>query len=216
MSRPIVIVGAGGHARVLADALIVSGAVVVGFVDSNPSLRGGTALSLPVLGDDTWLDRPEYAECALVNGIGGVGDARGASPRRIVQERLEERGRTFVGVHHPQATVSRFAMIGDAVQLLARCVVQSGCEIGKGCIVNTGAIVEHDCRIGAFTHCAPGSLICGDVSVGENSYVGAGAVVRQGVCLEGATVVGAGAVVLRSFAGRGPLVGVPAKDRGTG
>lgn len=215
MTRSLLIVGAGGHARVTADALLAAGQTVRGFIDNGASGRDGwTIFGLPVLDEDAVLAQAVYRQCDLVNGIGGVGEARETPLRRMVQERLEVEGWRFVGVRHPSAIVSQFAKIHATAQLFAASVVQSGVEVGRGCIVNTGAIVEHDCRIGAFTHCAPGSLICGSVMVEENSHIGAGAVVRQGLALGGGVVVGAGSVVVRSHSGRGPLIGCPARDRG--
>lgn len=215
MTRSLLIVGSGGHAKVTADALLAAGETVRGFVDTDLSRHDGRNIfGLPVLGEDIVLEQAAYLKCDLVNGIGGVGEARDIPLRRLVQERLEARGRRFVGVRHPSAIVSRFAEIHATAQLFARSVIQPGAEVGRGCIVNTGATVEHDCRVGEFTHCAPGSLVCGDVILDENSHIGAGAVVRQGLRLEGGVVVGAGSVVIHSYTGRGPLVGVPARDLG--
>ena len=213
MTGPLVVIGAGGHARVTADALLASGQAVAGFIDADPKLHGTVILGLSVLGGEDLLMRPPFADSVLVNGIGGTGVGGAPSLRRYVQERLERAGRTFAGVRHPASIVSPFAAINATAQLFAASVVQLGARIGKGCIVNTGAIIEHDCDVGGFTHCAPGSLVCGDVRLGEDSHVGAGAVIRQGVRLGGGTVVGAGAVVVRDYEGRGPLCGVPAGEK---
>lgn len=215
MIRSLLIVGAGAHARVTADALLAAGKRVLGFIESDVSwVDGQTIFGLPVLGEDAVMAQADYRDCDLVNGIGGVGEARETPLRRVVQERLEAHGRRFTGVRHPSAVVSRFAKIHAAAQFFAASVVQPGAEVAKGSIINTGAVVEHDCRIGAFSHCAPGSLLCGDVMVDENSHIGAGAVVRQGLRLEGGVIVGAGSVVVSSHRGRGPLIGVPARDGG--
>lgn len=209
--RPVIVVGAGGHARVVADALQASGCVVPGFVD--PFIAPGTLVAgLPVLGNDAWLKTDGGYD--LANGVGGTGEASVRGRRRALQERLEAAGFSFVPVRHPSALVSPGADIGPGVQLMARCVIQTGVRIGAGAIINTGAIVEHGCQIGAFSHCATGAILCGDVSIGNDAHIGAGAVVRQGVALERGVVVGAGAVVLRSEPGNGPLLGVPAKRRG--
>lgn len=211
--RPVIVVGAGGHGQVVAEALQAAGRLVLGFVD--PVVAAGVELAgLPVLGDDGWLTGEGDYE--LANGLGGTGAGAGQGRRRAVQARLEAAGFRFAHVRHPSAVVSPHAEIGPGVQLLARCVVQTGARIGAGGIVNTGAIVEHGCRIGAFSHCASGSILCGDVTVGEGAHIGAGAVVRQGVALEDGVVVGAGAVVLGPGTGRGALVGVPARRRGQG
>jgi sugar O-acyltransferase (sialic acid O-acetyltransferase NeuD family) len=214
MTAPIIIVGAGGHAKVVADALLAAGRTVVGFVDPAIELQGTLLLGLPVLGDDDALFEPVHADCELVNGIGSVGAKGDRLWRRSIQERLEAQGRSFTGVRHPSAIVSPFAEVDPTAQLLARSVVQAGARIGRGVIINTGVIVEHDCQIGVFCHCAPGALLSGMIHLGENMHIGAGAVVMQGLQLTGGGVVAAGAVVIRSYDGGGPLVGVPATDRG--
>lgn len=206
MSAPEIIVGAGGHGRVLADALRLEGRKVAGFVDPEGDPAG---LPLPLLGGDAALD--DWPDCGLVNGIGGPA---GSDLRRRVQRRLEAGGRCFSGVRHPSAIVAATAEIDPTVQLLARTVVQPGARLEAGVIVNTGAIVEHDCVIGAFSHCAPGSILCGGVTVGEDCHIGAGAVIREGVRLGDRIVVGAGAVVVRDCPDAGAvLLGAPARRR---
>jgi len=212
-TRPVVIVGAGGHGQVVADALQAAGRRVLGYVE--PTLpAGATVAGLPVLGDDDWLSLDGGYD--LANGLGGTGAAAERGRRRAVQARLEAAGFRFVEVRHPAAVISPAAQLGPGVQLLARSVVQTGARLGAGVIVNTGAVVEHGCRVGDFSHCATGAILCGDVVLGEDVHVGAGAVLRQGVALEDGAVVGAGAVVLEPGAGPGPLVGVPARRRGQG
>jgi sugar O-acyltransferase (sialic acid O-acetyltransferase NeuD family) len=210
MRPPILIVGAGGHAAVVADALLACGERVLGFTDADPAKHGHTLCGLPVLGGDDALGAHSPGELMLVNGLGGVNDT---TARRTVQRRLEAAGWHFAGVRHPTAIVSPFAQVGDGVQLLAASVVQAGARIGAGCIVNTAAIVEHDVVLGAWVHLAPRAVVCGDVAIGPHSHVGAGAVVRQGIRLGEGSMVGAGAVVVKDFAGGGLLVGVPARRR---
>jgi sugar O-acyltransferase (sialic acid O-acetyltransferase NeuD family) len=211
MKLPIIIIGAGGHAGVVADALLAADEQVLGFTDADPSLHGRMRCGLPVLGDDRALGAHTPRTLALANGIGGVGERRAGSMRRDLQLRLSERGWQFVGVRHPSAIVSRFARIGPDVQLLAASVVQAGADIGPGCIVNTAAVVEHDVSLGAWVHLAPRALVCGDATIGSCSHIGAGAVVRQGLRLGEGTLVGAGAVVVKNFADGCMLVGVPAQ-----
>ncbi|HYD28119.1 NeuD/PglB/VioB family sugar acetyltransferase [Brevundimonas sp.] len=209
-ARPVVVVGAGGHGQVLADALQATGKSVLGYVEPRAPIATLVA-GLPVLGGDDWLTLDGGYD--LVNGLGGAGGTEGRGRRRAVQQVLETAGFRFIGVRHPSALVSPAARIEPDAQLLARCVVQTGACIGAGVIINTGAIIEHGCRVGAFSHCATGAILCGDVAVGEDSHIGAGAVIRQGVALESGVIVGAGAVVLGGEPGDGPLLGVPARRR---
>jgi sugar O-acyltransferase (sialic acid O-acetyltransferase NeuD family) len=204
----IIIIGAGGHATVVADALLAAGQQVLGFVDNDATLQGQSVCGMPVLGDDTALASFGTINVWLANGIGGT---RGEGVRAEVQRRLEGAGWRFVTVRHPTAVASPFAQLGPGVQLMAHSVVQPGAYIGAGCIVNSAAVVEHDVQLGPYVHVACNATLCGGVSVGAGSHVGAAAVVRQGVRLGDATVVGAGAVVVNDFPGGGTLVGVPAR-----
>jgi sugar O-acyltransferase (sialic acid O-acetyltransferase NeuD family) len=204
----IIIIGTGGHAAVVADALLAAGQCVLGFVDKEVMQPGQHLYGLPVMGDDTALEGHDATKVRLANGIGGT---RGEGLRAAVQRRLEAEGWQFVTVRHPSATVSPFAKLGTGVQLMAHSVVQPGARIGRGCIVNSAAVIEHDVQLGEFVHVACNATLCGGVSVGARSHIGAAAVVRQGVQLGVATVVGAGAAVVSDFAGSGTLVGVPAR-----
>jgi sugar O-acyltransferase (sialic acid O-acetyltransferase NeuD family) len=211
MTLPVIIVGAGGHGVVVADALLAAGVRVLGFTDADPSRHGLTLCGLPVLGDDQVLHSHTPESVQLSNGIGGIGSRGGEPLRRSVQQRLTAIGWTFVSVRHPSAVVSPFAHVGAGAQLFAACVVQPRAHVGEGCIVNTAAVVEHDVTLGPFVHVAPRALVCGGASVGMNCHLGAGSVVRESLRLGADTVVGAGAAVIRDFGGGGVLVGVPAR-----
>ena len=210
--KPGLIIGTGGHAKVLADALLASGRQVLGFTAKKTWNGEPTELlpGLKVLGTDAVLRDYAVEDVELVNGLGGV-DCSGL--RRRLQERLEANGWHFSGVRHPAALVSPFTYVSAGVQLLAACVVQAGARIGTGSIVNTAAVVEHDSVLDEYVHVAPRAIICGATHVGCNSHVGAGAIVRQGLQLGPDTLVGVGAVVVKDFGGRGTLVGIPARQR---
>lgn len=210
MTQSVIIVGAGGHASVLADALLSAGALLIGFTDANESRRGATVCGVPVLGDDTILHDYDPQLVVLANGIGTTGSVRDAL-RREVQSRMTAAGWRFATVLHPSALVSRFATVASGAQLFSNSVVQAGAAIGNAAIVNTAAVVEHDATIGDWTHVASGAVVCGSVTIGQRCFIGAGAVVRQGVRLADDTVVGAGAVVVQHATTGGTLVGVPAR-----
>jgi sugar O-acyltransferase (sialic acid O-acetyltransferase NeuD family) len=207
----IIIVGAGGHATVVADALLARGMKVLGFTDADSTRHSRELCGLPVLGDDAALERYNRADVKLANGIGSAGSSAARQIRRAAQVRLAERGWQFTTVLHPDSVISRFASVGVGAQVFAGAVIQAGARVEEGCIINTGAIVEHDATIGRFSHVAPRAVVCGDVTIGENSHVGAGAVIRQGLTLGAETCVGLGAVVVRDCEGQCVLVGVPAK-----
>ncbi|MDM4767509.1 acetyltransferase [Pelomonas sp. SE-A7] len=211
MSQPaVIVIGAGGHAAVVGDALLAGGARLLGFTDMNSAVHGSTLCGRPVLGGDEVLNEYDPAEVMLANGLGSLGH-EDRPLRQRVQEALEARGWRFCRVVHPAAIVSPFAQLASSAQVLAGAVVQPRASVGVGVIVNTRAVVEHDVRLGDWCHVAPGAVVCGDVSLGAGSHVGAGAVVRQGVKLGEQVLVGAGATVVGNFAGPCVLTGVPAR-----
>jgi sugar O-acyltransferase (sialic acid O-acetyltransferase NeuD family) len=207
---PVIVVGAGGHGIVVADALLAAGREVLGFVDRDPTRHGAPLLGRPVFGDDAALAAHDPRRVELANGIGGAGGSTAAGLRQRVQHALECAGWRFAGVCHPAAIVSPHAHVDAGAQVLAGAVVQPLASVEAGAIVNTRAVVEHHCRVGAYAHVATGAVLCGDVSVGAGAHVGAGAVVKNGVTLGAGVVVGAGAAVLRDVAS-GTVVGVPAR-----
>lgn len=208
--RSVIVIGAGGHARVVADALMCAGANVLGFTDTDAALWGRTLLGLPVLGGDEVLNRYSLRDVLLANGIGGV-DNRAPSLRQRIQERLRAAGWRFTGVVHPRAILSSHAILGEGVQLLAGSIVECGSVLGDGVIVNSGSIVEHDVRIGEWSHLAPGAIVCGDVRLGRFCHVGAGATVRQGLTMGDGCLIGLGAAAVKDVPSAAVLIGVPAR-----
>jgi sugar O-acyltransferase (sialic acid O-acetyltransferase NeuD family) len=210
VTRPVVVVGAGGHGVVVAAALRAAGCEVIGFVDSDPAKRGATHGNLSVLGDDAVLRRYSPGAVQLANGIGST---RSTARRRDVFVRFTSEGWSFVTVVHPKAVVSEWARLEAGAQVMAGAVVQPGAVIGVNAIVNTAAVVDHDCVIEAHCHIAPGATLSGGVHVGEMSHVGTGATIIEGRRLGAGTLVGAGAVVVRDSRAGETLMGVPATAR---
>lgn len=208
MSVPVIVIGAGGHARVVADALRGAGSEVLGFVDADWGRHGAQLDGLMVLGGDEMLATYRSANVLLANGIGSIGIP---TRRRAVHEALAADGWRFTTVIHPRATVSPHARLEEGAQVMAGAVVQPGAVIGVGCIVNTGSVVDHDCVLGAHCHVAPGATLSGEVHLGAECHVGTGAVVVQSIRLGARTLIGAGAVVVRDHPGAATLVGVPAQ-----
>ena len=203
MTATVIIIGAGGHARVLLDALQLSGCKVLGFVDPAFTKGAQGPGGLPVLGGDEVLKDYSMSAVQLVNGIGSIGPTmlRGA-----VYRRGKEAGFSFARVVHPAAVVSASATLGEGVQIMAGCIVQSGAEIGANSIVNTRASVDHDCKIGETVHIAPGVTLSGNVRVGDRAHIGTGAVVIQGISIGADSLVAAGAVVYRDVPEAGRLI----------
>jgi len=213
MSYSIVVIGAGGHAAVVADALLSSGKRVLGYTDRDATRVPAILLGFPVLGTDAILSKYTKEDVRLANGLGDVRDDAGRLARQNMHSFFTNAGWSFESVRHPTAIISPSARVSGSAQVMAGAIVQAGADIGDGCIINSGAIVEHDCRIGDWTHVAPGAVVCGGVSVGPESHIGAAAVVRQSVHLGQRTYIGAGAVVIRDYYDGGILVGNPAMAR---
>ena len=202
--------GAGGHARVVMEAISLAGThEVVGLLDPDPARRGTDVAGVPVLGDDGLLGhlgrwRVEALFCA-------IGSVRDTTVRRSAHERAASFGLPFVSVVHSQAVVSPTAHVGDGAAILAAAVVGAGAKLGLNVIVNTGAIVDHDCEVGSHAHIATGARLGGAVRVGEGAHVGIGASVLQGLSIGARATIGAGAVVIHNVDDDATVVGVPAR-----
>lgn len=208
-SKNIVVVGGGGHAGVVAEAALLSGWAISGYLSPSPS---GSFQYGPWLGrDDDLDDKLQEDEFSLALGLGFV-DESGAKMRRSVLDNLpEDRLATVI---HPQALIAPSANLGAGAFLAAGSIIGTNSTVGPGTLINTGVIVDHDCQIAANVHVATGARITGSVSVDENSLVGAGAVLRQGIRVGKNCVLGAGAVVLSDIADGSMVFGNPAKSKG--
>lgn len=206
--RPVIVVGAGGHARVLIDALQRAGAHIAFATDADPSKQGQTLLGVVVRGGDEAIAAHGRDQVLLAIGVGSMGND---VTRRAIFEWFETRGYRFATVVHPAATIARDVTLLDGAQVMAGAVVQTGTWIGRNAILNTRAGVDHDCRIGDHAHIAPGATICGGVELGEGAFVGAGACVIQAVRIGAGSVIGAGAVVVRDVPAGARVMGVPAR-----
>jgi UDP-perosamine 4-acetyltransferase len=208
--RLCVIVGGGGHARVVLDALRAAQAAASYVVlDADAGRVGHELDGVPIVGGDERLN--EYArrdDAAFVVGVGSAGDSRA---RRRLFELACAHGLRPLACVHPTAVWSAAATIGDGVQLLAGCIVGPGAVLGANCLVNSGAIVEHDCRVGDHVHVAIGACLAGGVDVGPGAHIGAGAVVIEQTHIGAGAIVGAGAVVLSDVPPNVVAAGVPAR-----
>jgi sugar O-acyltransferase (sialic acid O-acetyltransferase NeuD family) len=213
LEMPVIVIGGGGHAKVLVSALLLRERSVLGFVDLNLELP--PLLGVRHLGDDSAVFGHPPDGVRLVNGVGSTSSTRN---RRNVYDRFVQQQYCFATVIHPFAVVAPEVQIEDGVQVFAGAVVQAGCRLGTNVIVNTGARVDHDCIIDSHAHVAPGVTLCGSVHVGSGAHIGAGATVIQGIRIGAGSVVGAGALVIRDVPQGAKVVGVPAAsipDKGT-
>lgn len=202
-----VVVGAGGHAKVVAEALVASGVEVRGFVD--PSMPAGTpVVHGSVLGDDAWLAALPATERTVAVGVGATSSV--AARRRIV-ESLESAGATVVGCRHPSSIVAASASVDPTAQILALSIVNPSATVGAHTVVYSAAVVEHDCTVGDFAYLSPRAVLCGGARVGDGAFVGAAATVLPGVSIGDGATVAAGAVVTDDVAPGATVVGVPAR-----
>lgn len=205
MTKRLAILGAGGHARVVADAAEAAGWTVPGLFDREAPPADHP---WPVLGDADAL----FARAAEFDGaVVALGD----NDRRLVWTlRLAAQGLTLATVIHPTAWISPRATLGGGTVILAQAVVGTGARLGRAVIVNTGASVDHDCTLDDGVHVSPGARLAGGVTMGERGWIGIGAVVREGLSLGQAVRVGAGAAVVKPVENDQTVVGVPARPIG--
>jgi sugar O-acyltransferase (sialic acid O-acetyltransferase NeuD family) len=210
MKTDVLILGSGGHAKVLIDSLQYQSDVnIIGILDADPASRNRQVLGVHVIGNDDELKTHSTAKIKLVNALGSVDIPL---LRTGIYLRCKALGFNFISVIHPDAVIAKSAQLGEGCQIMAGCIIQADARIGNNVIVNTGASVDHDCTIEDHVHLAPGSVISGTVHIGEECHIGVRAVILQNVKLGKRCLVGAGAVVIHSVAGGARLVGVPARE----
>lgn len=206
-SKPVIIIGAGDHAKVLLDILLEQDVTVIGLTDKSIS-KGTCIYGVPVIGDDSEILKYKTDEIELVNGIGSVGNT---SIRQKVFSSLKEKGYVFRRVIHESSIVSKRAKLGEGVQLLAGTIVNTDAEIGDNTIINTKTSIDHGCVIGKYCHIAPGCTLSGCVTVGNNTHIGTGSSIIQGIKIGNNVLIGAGSVVLKDIENNSKAYGVPAK-----
>lgn len=207
MAEPIIIIGAGGHAKVLLEALHRAGCEVIGLTTLDHGMTNQSILGCQVLGSDEVLSKYERDRIRLVNGIGSVDSL---AKRKRVFDNFKKRGFRFATVIHPGAIVSSDAKLGEGVQIMAGAIIQPGIAIGDNTIVNTGAAIDHDCKIAEHVHIAPGCTLSGNVIVGAETHIGTGATVIHGITIGRRCLVAAGAVVCTNISDAGRVSGIPA------
>lgn len=202
-SKSVVIIGAGGHAKVVIDTLTSAGYNVSAIYDDDPKKQGTRFLDIPIQGpiNEAFI-KSKGSEPAVI----GIGD-------NLVRKKIAERlpGMKWATAVHPYSYVASSAIIGPGSVVFAGAILQPYCEIGSHCIINTGAMVDHDCLIGDFVHIAPGNRIAGNVTLGAGVFLGIGCSVIPGIKVGEWTVVGAGAAVVRDIPAKVTAIGVPAR-----
>lgn len=200
----LIVVGAGGHAKVVLELIRASGRFnVIGCVDPGGARE---ILGVPVLGGDELL--PGLHRAGVRYAFVALGGNR---LRRDVTRRVRDIGFELPAAVSPAASISPTASVAAGAAIMGGVTINANAVVAEGAIVNTNASVDHDCVVGPFAHCAPGTHLAGVVVVEEGAFVGIGACAIPGTRIGAWSVVGAGAVVIDDVPPRATAVGVPAR-----
>lgn len=200
MNKKLILIGASGHGKVIADIAKKNGYSEIAFLDDNEAIRQCAGYAV--------LDKTDaairFSDCDFIVSIGN------AKVRQRLQEQLERDGLSVVTLIHPNAIIADGVEIGKGTVVMAGAVVNPYAVIGQGCIINTCASVDHDCNIEDYVHVSVGSHVAGTVRIGKRTWIGAGAVVRNNLSICADCMLGAGAVIVKDITESGIYVGVPA------
>ncbi len=192
--KPVIVLGSGGHARVLLGMLRRLNVQILGITDPHRPVSSDYA-GIRIMGDDAVIYGYTSDQVQLVNGIGSLPGDAGLRARLF--SCFQQRGYIFKTLIDPKAFVDDDTDLAAGVQAMAGVIIQAGTKIARNSIINSGAIVEHECRIGMHVHIAPGAVLSGGVDIGDYVHIGTGASVIQGIRIGEGSVVGAGSVVAR-------------------
>lgn len=194
--KKVIIIGAGGHGKVVADIIRLSGDKVVGFLDDKPPEN---FVGFNVIGNTE--DIGKWFDCLYFVAIGNA----------EIRKKIMKNNVHWYTAIHPTAVIASDVKIGEGTLFAANSVVNPGSEIGRGCIVNTAATVDHDCILEDFVHVSPGAHLSGSVRVGSETWICVGACIVNNVEICGDCIIGAGAAVTRNIVEAGTYVGVPVR-----
>ena len=193
MNKNVIVIGASGHGRVIADIVRANGDNVLGFLDDDESKETLGKIS----------DYVSYRDAEFVIGIGNT----------AVRKKFAELPLKWYSAIHPSAIIATSAEIGEGSVVMPNAVINAGAKIGKHCIINSGAVVEHDNTIGDYSHVSVGAKLGGTVEVGNSVWIGIGATVINNVSVCDGAFIGAGAVVVKNITEPGTYIGIPAKRK---
>lgn len=205
-SGKLIVIGAGGHARVVIDAAKANGFSLCGIIDTDYKGQEERILGCPVIGDLDSLSRFDPKETAVTIAIGD------RQKRADLFYRVEKLGYNMPVIIHPTAIISKHTSIGKGVFINAGVIINANAEIDANTIINTGAIIEHEVVIGKHCHVCPGVKIGGRVSIGDNTIIGIGASVIDRIKIGQNVIVGAGSVIIRDIESNSTVAGVPGKQ----
>lgn len=203
MEEKLFVIGAGGHAQVVIDAILRSGLKVHGIFDDNIKLLGKRIFDIPIIGMVE--EAKSYGNGKFVVAIGDN------KVRMSIVEKLGFSPNNFFTVIHPSAILGKDVEVGAGSMILGGVVINTGTTIGEHCIINTSSSIDHHNKISNFVHIAPGTHTGGNVEVEEGAFVGIGTSIIPGIRVGRWSIVGAGSVVIDDVLGYSTVVGVPAK-----
>jgi len=196
MSKPVLIIGSGGHAMVVIDILRQLDFEIAAIISKDSTNISKMFNNIKVLDDKEVLIEFPPNDVYLANGIGSMPDNK---VRSKLFNYYKELNYKFLSIISPHSIVSQYAYLSEGVHILPGAIVNSGALIGENSIINSGAIIEHECNIGKNNHIAPGASLSGSVITGEFVHVGTGANVIQGVEIGNNSTVGAGATLTKDL-----------------
>lgn len=203
MKNKLLIIGASGHGKVVADiAIKMDKWQSIAFLDDDKSIKSSMGLNVIGTSDDVFMHIDEYD---IFVGIGNN------ATRQKIHEMLETFGASIPVLIHPNAVIGSYVDIGIGTAVMAGVIVNCCTKIGKGCIINTGSTIDHDNDIEDFVHISPGAHLAGTVKVGQGSWLGIGSVVSNNINITNGCKVGAGSVVVKDISKPGIYVGTPAR-----
>lgn len=202
--KPIIMIGGGGHASVLADILLRQNRKIEAIISPDDLSERSVFKGITQLKEDVDVKHYSVDEVELVNGIGMMPHS---DLRETINRHYLALGYQFATVIADSAEVSSFAELKSGVQILNQALIQTGAVIGAHSIVNSKALIEHDCQVGQYNHIAPGAVICGQVRTAKGVFIGAGSVVTQGIALPAGTILGAGTVLTKPVPEKAVITG---------
>ena len=203
MQKEVIILGAGGHAKVIADAILKRGDEVLGFLDDNDEVQGKEIyLGRKVIGKTS--EVMNYQDKNFVIGIGSN------KVRKMFVEKYNNL-KWYTAIH-PSAIIAQDVVIGEGTVIMPGTIINPGTVVGKHCIINTSVSLDHDNMIGDYVHISPGSHLAGTVTVGDSTWICAGVTIINNITIGNNDVIGAGATVIKNIEKNdSTFIGVPAK-----
>lgn len=199
MKNRLIIIGAGGHGKVIADIAMKNGYTDICFIDDHST---GTCLDFPIIGTGKDIINFNDGKTDFIIAIGN---------NKIRKNIAESNAVNWVTLVHPSAQVANFTAIGEGSVVMPGAVINVCANVGKHCIINSGAVVEHDNIIEDYVHISPNAALGGTVKIMESTHIGIGAIVKNNINISKDVIVGAGAVVVKDITANGIYIGIPAR-----